>query len=142
PGTGDYTLTLWLEDEARNLDPSLASHPVHLRLDELAPRSPGFDPPDASDPRRLALAVSDEGSGVADAAIQVRRRPDGDWRALPRPTAGGASPPRWRPGPRARSASPSAATTSCSPGPATSASSSRPPPPCARATGGCATAAR
>jgi hypothetical protein len=83
PGTGDHTLAVWLEDEAGNADAELAAPAVHLRLDQVAPRSPGFDPPDPVDPRRLALAVSDEGSGVASAAVQLRRRGDERWRALP-----------------------------------------------------------
>jgi hypothetical protein len=83
PGTGDFTLALWLEDEAGNVDARSASTPVHLRLDELPPGSPGFDAPDPADPRRLVLPVSDEGSGVAAASIQMRRRPGGEWRPLP-----------------------------------------------------------
>nr|MDQ6914325.1 hypothetical protein [Actinomycetota bacterium] len=89
PGTGDHTLTVWLEDEAGNADPGFASSPIHLRLDQVPPRSPGFDPPDPADPRRLALAVSDEGAGVTSASIQLRPRAGGDWRTLPTELAGG-----------------------------------------------------
>jgi hypothetical protein len=87
--TGDYVLTLWLEDEAGNADAALASDPIHLRLDDVAPRSPGFDPPDPGDPRRLALAVDDEGSGVVAATIQLRPRAGGEWRSLPTQLDGG-----------------------------------------------------
>jgi hypothetical protein len=81
-GTGDYTLALWLEDGAGNLDPASAAPPAHLRLDATPPRSPGFEASDPADPRRLALPVADEGSGVASASIQVRRHPEGEWRTL------------------------------------------------------------
>jgi hypothetical protein len=82
PESGDWTLTVWLQDEAGNVDPAHAADPVNLRLDEVAPETPGFDAPDAADPRRLALPVGDRHSGVAAASIELRRRGGGDWRAL------------------------------------------------------------
>jgi hypothetical protein len=88
PGTGDHTLSVWLEDEAGNADEQSGSAAVHLRLDQAPPGSPGFDPPDPADPRRLALAVSDEGAGVAGASIQLRPRAGGEWRTLPTELAG------------------------------------------------------
>jgi hypothetical protein len=83
PTAGDAALVLWLEDEAANVDSSHASEAVHLRVDGIAPRSPGFDLLDPSDPRRVGLAVADAHSGVASAAIELRPRGDGAWKALP-----------------------------------------------------------
>ncbi|MDX6697100.1 MAG: hypothetical protein QOE65_497 [Solirubrobacteraceae bacterium] len=82
PGTGDWTLSVWVGDEAGNADEALAADPVHLRLDDVAPESPGFDLPDPADPRRVALAVEDRHSGLADVRIELRPR-GGEWRALP-----------------------------------------------------------
>lgn len=39
PRRGDYTLALWLEDEAGNVDPSTASSTVRLRFDDRVPAS-------------------------------------------------------------------------------------------------------
>ena len=83
PGTGDWTLAAWLEDEAGNADPAHAADPVHLRLDDVAPHTPGFDLLDPADPRRLAVPASDAHSGVAGATIELRARGAQAWRALP-----------------------------------------------------------
>jgi hypothetical protein len=82
-GAGDSTLALWLEDEAGNVDAAQAADPVHLRLDDVAPRTAGFDLADPADPRRVSLAASDVHSGLAAARIELRERGGGTWRVLP-----------------------------------------------------------
>ncbi len=88
PGAGDSTLALWLEDEAGNVDSSHAADPVHLRLDDVAPATAGFDLTDPADPRRVSLLASDAHSGLAGARIELRRRGTAEWRALPTSLAG------------------------------------------------------
>lgn len=83
PETGDWTLAVWLQDEAGNVDAAHAADPVHLRLDDVAPETAGFDLPDPADPRRIALPVSDRHSGLASARIELRERGREGWRALP-----------------------------------------------------------
>jgi hypothetical protein len=83
PGSGDWVLRVWLEDEAGNASPALAGDPVHLRLDEVAPETAGFELQDPGDPRRLRLAALDRHSGLAAASIQLRARGATEWRDLP-----------------------------------------------------------
>ena len=73
-GAGDWTLALWLEDEAGNADAAQAAEPVHLRLDDVAPSTGGFELQDPADPRRVSLAASDTHSGLAGARIELRER--------------------------------------------------------------------
>ena len=82
-GAGDWTLALWLEDEAGNADAAQAAEPVHLRLDDVAPSTGGFALQDPADPRRVSLVASDAHSGLAGARIELRQRGGGAWRALP-----------------------------------------------------------
>ena len=82
PESGDWIVAVWLEDEAGNVDAGTAADPVHLRLDAVAPETPGFDAPDPADPRRLALPVSDRHSGIAEARVELRPRGGGAWRVL------------------------------------------------------------
>ena len=82
-GAGDWTLALWLEDEAGNADAAQAAEPVHLRLDDVAPSTGGFELQDPADPRRVSLVASDAHSGLAGARIELRERSGGAWRALP-----------------------------------------------------------
>jgi hypothetical protein len=82
-GAGDSTLALWLGDEAGNVDAAQAAEPVHLRLDDVAPSTRGFELLDPADPRRVSLVASDVHSGLAGARIELRERGGGAWRALP-----------------------------------------------------------
>jgi 5-hydroxyisourate hydrolase-like protein (transthyretin family) len=82
-GAGDSTLALWLEDEAGNADAAQAAEPVHLRLDDVAPSTGGFELQDPADPRRVSLLASDVHSGLAGARIELRQRGGSAWRALP-----------------------------------------------------------
>lgn len=81
PEAGDWRLTVWLGDAAGNHSEAKAAEPVALRLDDVAPESPGFDPADPADPRRVALTVADRHSGLAGVRIELRPR-GGEWRAL------------------------------------------------------------
>jgi hypothetical protein len=83
PEAGDWTVAVWLEDEAGNVDGAHAADPVHLRLDDVAPETPGFDLVDPADPRRIAIPAGDRHSGLASARIELRQRGRGDWRPLP-----------------------------------------------------------
>ena len=82
PAAGEWGLSVWLADEAGNADEALAADPVRLRLDDVAPESPGFDLLDPADPLRVSLPASDRHSGLAGVRIELRPR-GGDWRALP-----------------------------------------------------------
>ncbi|MDX6670684.1 MAG: hypothetical protein QOI91_1047 [Solirubrobacteraceae bacterium] len=83
PEAGDWTLAVWLADEAGNVDAEHTADPVHLRLDDVAPETPGFDLPDPADPRRVSLPTIDRHSGLATARIELRERGRAEWRALP-----------------------------------------------------------
>jgi hypothetical protein len=85
PGPGEWSLSVWLQDEAGNADPALAAEPIRLRLDDVAPTSPGFDPTAAGNPRRLSLTAADEHSGLQEVEVQIRRAGGGEdaWRSLP-----------------------------------------------------------
>ena len=88
PGPGDWELRAWLEDQAGNVDEKTASDPVRLRFDD-EPPVVVFEPQDPADPRRVAVAVNDPASGVADGTIDISRAGSGRWRALPTTLAGG-----------------------------------------------------
>jgi hypothetical protein len=81
PAPGDYDLNLWLEDEAGNVDAGLASDPVRLRFDDVAPDA-AFEPLDESDPTKLDVRASDSSSGLAGGAIEIRRTGWRQWHAL------------------------------------------------------------
>ncbi len=87
PRPGDYELRAWLEDAAGNQDPERSAGPVHLRFDDVAP-SLVFDRPSRIDPALLSARVSDQHSGVAGAAIEIRRRDGGAWHELDSQLAG------------------------------------------------------
>jgi hypothetical protein len=71
PAPGDYTVRVWLEDAAGNRDRERATDPVHLRFDDEAPVL-SFDSQDPADPARVSASVSDRGSGVARAELELR----------------------------------------------------------------------
>ena len=81
PAPGEYTLRTWLEDAAGNHDPDRASDPVRLRFDDEAP-SVVFQPFDPGHPTRVAAAIADRGSGIADAAIEIRADGGSQWQEL------------------------------------------------------------
>ena len=81
PAPGEYTLRTWLEDAAGNHDPDRASDPVALRFDDEAP-SVVFQPFDPRHPTRVAAAIADRGSGIADAAIEIRADGGSQWQEL------------------------------------------------------------
>jgi hypothetical protein len=82
PGSGDWTLRLWLRDAAGNTDPSTSAPPVHLRYDDQAPDL-AFEQPDPSDPTLVLVRASDAPAGIADGHIQIRREGTSTWQALP-----------------------------------------------------------
>jgi hypothetical protein len=81
PGAGDYTLRIWLEDEAGNTDSGSASDPVRLRFDDQPPQA-AFEFLDERDPTRLDVRTSDPVSGVAGGAIEFRRAGWRQWHEL------------------------------------------------------------
>jgi hypothetical protein len=82
PAPGEYSLKLWLRDEAGNQDPRLAAPLLKLRYDDVSPTL-AFETPDPNDPTLLAVATSDRGSGVASGQIQMRRQGRDQWLTLP-----------------------------------------------------------
>ncbi len=80
PGAGEWTLRVWLRDAAGNQSSDRAVAPVALRLDD---QGPVLAVERHGAPRRLSVAVADQGSGVASGAIELRRRGAVVWQALP-----------------------------------------------------------
>jgi hypothetical protein len=81
PRPGDYTLRIWLEDEAGNMDSGTASDPVRLRFDDEPPRA-AFEFLDEGDPTKLDVRTSDPVSGVAGGVIEFRRTGWRQWHGL------------------------------------------------------------
>src|SRR3954454_7775696 len=88
PAPGEYTLKLWLRDEAGNQDPRLAAPLVTLRYDDVSPQL-GFLPLTAEDPTLLEVDTADRGSGVGAGQIEMRHRGRERWTALPTAVQGG-----------------------------------------------------
>jgi hypothetical protein len=82
PGPGEYTLKLWLRDQAGNNDARLAGALLKLRYDDVSPQA-AFEPLSADDPTRLVVDTTDKGSGVASGQIEIRRQGREQWLALP-----------------------------------------------------------
>jgi hypothetical protein len=82
PGPGEWQLRLWREDAAANQEPANASVPVALRYDPTPPQL-GFEQPDATDPTRVSVRVTDELSGLDAGAIELSRQGSGLWQVLP-----------------------------------------------------------
>jgi hypothetical protein len=81
PSPGEYSLRLWLEDEAGNANEANASAEVRLRMDDVAPDGK-FELLDEADPRRLDVRVFDIGSGVTAGTIELRRSGNRQWHEL------------------------------------------------------------
>jgi hypothetical protein len=82
PGTGAYSLQLWLRDEAGNEAPASAIT-VPLRLDDARP-GVAFEAADGSGlPEQLQADVDDAHSGPAGGAILYRRADSERWLELP-----------------------------------------------------------
>ena len=81
PGTGIWRLEVALEDELGHIDREAGAAVAELRLDAEPPRV-ALLPADAADPARVALTASDDGSGIAAVAIDVRRNGEDRWRSL------------------------------------------------------------
>jgi hypothetical protein len=81
PTPGEYDLTMFREDAAGNQRADNASVPVKLRYDPEPPQ-PIFEALSASDPTRIAVAVTDRVSGVAGGGIEISREGSGSWQPL------------------------------------------------------------
>jgi hypothetical protein len=81
PAPGEYSLRVSLEDAAGNHDPQRASDSVHLRFDDEAP-SVVFEAPDPAHPTRVSATLADRGSGIAEAAIEIRGEGGRHWQEL------------------------------------------------------------
>jgi hypothetical protein len=88
PAAGDYSLRVWLRDEAGNEAPASAVT-VPLRLDDLRP-SVAFVP-DAGE-TQLKVEVSDAHSGPDGGQILFRRLDAPEWTELPTKLVAGATP--------------------------------------------------
>jgi len=73
---------LWRYDEAGNENRAVASDPVRLRLDSVAP-APAFEPPTLVDPTRVSVLANDRVSGLAGGEIELRRSGASAWQSLP-----------------------------------------------------------
>lgn len=81
PEPGDYTLSVWLQDQAGNLDETQASDPVRLQFDDQPPTA-FFQPLDDDDPTKLDVLATDAVSGLSGGVIEVRRSGWRQWRPL------------------------------------------------------------
>jgi hypothetical protein len=81
PRQGDWTLQLYLQDNAGNADPNSA-RTQHLRYDSDPPSSAVFDNVDPNDPRHVGVAVDDAGSGLGGGEIDLRAAGSNEWTAL------------------------------------------------------------
>jgi hypothetical protein len=88
PEPGEYDLRVSVEDAAGNHDPQRASDPVRLRFDDEAP-TVVFEAPDETHPTRVTAALADRGSGVAEAAIEIRDTGGRQWQELDASIHGG-----------------------------------------------------
>jgi hypothetical protein len=82
PAPGDYTVKVWLKDQAGNQDPRLSAPLVHLRYDDASPEL-ALEAIDPNDPTLVAVRTSDRGSGVGSGVISMRRQGQGNWLTLP-----------------------------------------------------------
>ena len=87
PAPGEWTVSLWRRDAAGNETEAAASVPVALRYDPEPPQL-GFEPPAASDPTLVAVAVTDRVSGLASGSIEISPSGSGVWQALPTQKSG------------------------------------------------------
>jgi hypothetical protein len=81
PSPGDWELRLWREDAAGNQEASNASEPVRLRFDPEPPQL-GFEMPNAGDPTRVSVQVTDRISGLGGGEIEISRAGSGTWQVL------------------------------------------------------------
>ena len=81
PVAGDYTARVWLEDAAGNQRSQSAISTVQMRYDPVAP-SVTFEPPDPTDPLRVAITASDKHSGVGSGEIEIRRVGTSAWHGI------------------------------------------------------------
>jgi len=87
PAAGEYTAAVWREDAAGNQEADNASVPVTLRYDPEPPQ-PVFEPPTATDPTRISVAVTDKVSGLAGGTIEISRAGSNAWQSLPTASEG------------------------------------------------------
>lgn len=81
PSPGEWELRMWREDAARNQQASNASQPVRLRFDPEPPQL-GFETPNAEDPTRVSVQVTDRISGLGGGEIEISRAGSGTWQVL------------------------------------------------------------
>ena len=81
PAPGEWELSLWREDAARNQQPANASVPVKLRYDP-EPPTLGFEGAQADDPTRVSVLVTDPLSGLGGGEIEISRVGSGVWQEL------------------------------------------------------------
>jgi hypothetical protein len=81
PGTGVWRLEVALRDELGHVNLDAGATIPELRLDADAPRL-AFLARSASDPARVQLSATDEGSGLRSVEIEARRQGEKSWRAL------------------------------------------------------------
>lgn len=81
PSAGEWTLRVWLRDDAGNADPKTAAAPVTLRFDDEVPQA-SFANPDPGAPTRVAVDVTDNVSGLGSGSIELQTPADGAWHPL------------------------------------------------------------
>jgi hypothetical protein len=81
PTSGDWTLRLWLRDQAGNQDPYRSFTVPGLRFDDVPPTLV-FAPPVADDPTLVKVRAADVGSGLARTEILLRRVGTSNWISL------------------------------------------------------------
>ncbi|UTI63934.1 Ig-like domain repeat protein [Paraconexibacter antarcticus] len=82
PTDGDFTLKVWLVDEAGNQTQDNAAPPIHLRVDREAPTA-AFAPGDPANPATIAIDASDATSGLASGSIEIKPQATDSWKSIP-----------------------------------------------------------
>ncbi|MGA7396782.1 MAG: carboxypeptidase-like regulatory domain-containing protein [Solirubrobacterales bacterium] len=81
PGAGEYRVSVWLVDQAGNMNPSVTADAM-LRFDDVPPVA-YFVEPEPARPEQLRVSVSDAHSGPVGGTIAYRIQGGSDWQALP-----------------------------------------------------------
>jgi hypothetical protein len=82
PKEDEWTLNLWLRDEAGNQQQASAVKVDGLDFDITPPGEVAFMPQDRQDPARVRVRAVDGGSGIRSGAIEVRRDGENAWQPL------------------------------------------------------------
>lgn len=82
PQPGLYSVQLWLRDAAGNATKQNAAAPIQVGWDADAPTDVAFAAADADNPAVIRVVGKDATSGIADGAVEYRRKGAKAWRPI------------------------------------------------------------